>query len=489
MDNRRNLKIFVFLSTIILILYGVAGSFSVDAEESEDVVALENSDGFVIESEKVDGKMDLEEALGGNIDIEEGEIHGLKMTKKLNIDEEEAMIIIITSPGPIPVKDLKASLLDGTLPDFGGLCTPSEPDYACISDVTMTATEQSVSEINLPDATVKTCHESECDENDDILLEEDVQRMLEEKKDEMSTLKEINDQLDDDEDNLENIEDLIDKAADIEEEIKNETYKEQLEQSIITMIDLLTNAVAEEEDIDVDTLIEDGLNEFNFSDIDVKAIDVEELDLDELEFTAKEIVSNYGSFHELTTEFTDILEDISKAIDELEESVALKGESIVQIEDEENEMEEDLKQYADLIDEEVNTNENNESNSHKNEQENIDMKDLKERIENVKSDLEDDGEGFDELNETKDLYLEQLDEIENYISNLKDIFKELHLIYFEDIIDLDDTEDHDKNDQTGVDDSENENNTSEISVKTLADALKKQLKKIIDLILHLPIND
>src|SRR5699024_1703182 len=135
--------------------------------------------------------------------------------------------------------------------------------------------------------------------------------------------------------------------------------------------------------------------------------------------------------------FTDILEDISKAIDELEESVALKGESIVQIEDEENEMEEDLKQYADLIDEEVNTNENNESNSHKNEQENIDMKDLKERIENVKSDLEDDGEGFDELNETKDLYLEQLDEIENYISNLKDIFKELHLIYFEDIIDLD----------------------------------------------------
>src|SRR5699024_5001315 len=85
MDNRRNLKIFVFLSTIILILYGVAGSFSVDAEESEDVVALENSDDFVIESEKVDGKMDLEEALGGNIDIEEGEIHGLKITKKLNI--------------------------------------------------------------------------------------------------------------------------------------------------------------------------------------------------------------------------------------------------------------------------------------------------------------------------------------------------------------------------------------------------------------------
>src|SRR5699024_2031539 len=116
MKNKRNRNKLTFISLIFILSGGLIflplGNIPVFAEEeggseSEKTEEKANSGGFIIESNKVEGEMDILGALGGNVDIKEGIIEGLTITKSLDTgDERGPLIIRITSPGPVPIKDL-----------------------------------------------------------------------------------------------------------------------------------------------------------------------------------------------------------------------------------------------------------------------------------------------------------------------------------------------------------------------------------------------
>src|SRR5690625_5884850 len=75
--------------------------------EEEPSSEESHSGGFIIESDRVEGAMDLAEALGGNVEIEEGLITGLKITKILEVGEGEEPLVII-------IKDRKSTRLNSS---------------------------------------------------------------------------------------------------------------------------------------------------------------------------------------------------------------------------------------------------------------------------------------------------------------------------------------------------------------------------------------
>src|SRR5690625_1846075 len=90
MENKRKRNTLCYSSLIFVLICGLflqpIGTPVVHAEEepnSED----SHSGGFIIESERVEGDMDLAEALGGNIEIGDGLITGLTITKVVEVGE------------------------------------------------------------------------------------------------------------------------------------------------------------------------------------------------------------------------------------------------------------------------------------------------------------------------------------------------------------------------------------------------------------------
>ncbi len=150
--------IVLFLFTMWLMPFGETTIFSDEEQEKSN-----NSGGFVVESDRVEGYIDLIGSLFGKVNIAQGQIHGLKITKKLETNGSEPLIIKISSPGPIPISNLKAETIDGGMPELGGLClAEGNPTWLCLKDVKMVVDEQSVSAITLPNARIVTCYESEC---------------------------------------------------------------------------------------------------------------------------------------------------------------------------------------------------------------------------------------------------------------------------------------------------------------------------------------
>lgn len=144
-------------------------SFSAKAEEIEETT---EPTGFIVETERVEGKMDLLGALIGEVNIEVGTITGITITKILPTGEgQEPMIIQIKSPGPISVSNLEAKTLGGSFPEIGGICAPSRIDWVCLEDVKMVLSSQVVESINLPDASITTCFENMCPEETSALID------------------------------------------------------------------------------------------------------------------------------------------------------------------------------------------------------------------------------------------------------------------------------------------------------------------------------
>jgi hypothetical protein len=205
-----------------------------------------NSGGFIIETAKVDGEMDLIGALTGNITIYEGEIHGLTITKVIDRGKGlEPLVVRITSPGPIPVKNLHAQTMNHELPNIGGLCKPSKPGWICMENVVMNVEEQFVESIFLGDANVHTCYLSECgalpDYNPLISLEQ-LEEILNEDNDQSEDeLQEILDLIEEQEELSEQLEGLLGKVSDSLTELLNQDYIGQVLQIVMDVEHAITS--------------------------------------------------------------------------------------------------------------------------------------------------------------------------------------------------------------------------------------------------------
>ncbi|WP_449355325.1 hypothetical protein ACUL41_04380 [Virgibacillus natechei] len=451
MKNKRKLNKAVFLSLIFILVCGISpsitGTDSVYADEDADESG--NSGGFVIETDKVEGTMDPTEALEGLIDIGEGVIEGLTITKTLDMGEDQdSLIIKITSPGPIPVKDMYAETVEGTTPTIGGLCVSDTPGYLCLENVTMTVTGQEVDDISLPEAKIETCYESECDFSggEDPSNQAAVNSMLQKMEGQELTLREIQEGLAEDEKKLQELKELLEQATVKYEEI--ETY-DQLESLIPNVREILSEEIdtinegnpadtseeseneeaiedeevenAEEEGNAVEAEEDEEANESENAEEDEKPV---ENNLDELNDLTKDIGETYDSINETTDEFTKILDEAFELIQELEENISVKEEALAAFNEEVTEESSDEQQaetYASLIDESK-----EEGKGETNEGE-IDLSTLQETLDKSKSEIVSFKENAEELREKRNTILEEMEIVTDDIIDLKGMIKELDM--------------------------------------------------------------
>ena len=118
--------------------------------------------GFMVLSERVEGRIDLSGIFQGKIKVQEGFITGLQIQKILPTGKgTEPLHIIIRSPGPIEVENLEITLVDGLngLPKF---CVSNTPGWLCMENSEMNVSRQSAGKISLPEAEISVCFESQC---------------------------------------------------------------------------------------------------------------------------------------------------------------------------------------------------------------------------------------------------------------------------------------------------------------------------------------
>ncbi|WP_054753758.1 hypothetical protein [Piscibacillus salipiscarius] len=120
MKDRHQFHRLYKLSLIIVLIIGVLVPYF---SEQPAMASEENSgdSGFLIHSEKVEGEMNLLGAALGKIDIRSGTIEGLTIVSKLGTPSGP-MTTQITSEGPVPVKNLKATTAGHSFPEIGGFC-------------------------------------------------------------------------------------------------------------------------------------------------------------------------------------------------------------------------------------------------------------------------------------------------------------------------------------------------------------------------------
>jgi hypothetical protein len=200
---------------LILVLSSVFAPIGVIFANNSAQDTSGNSGGFIIETEKVDGAMDLIGALTGNISISEGNIYGLTITKVIERGEGlEPLVVRIKSPGPIPVSNLEAQTVNNELPNIGGLCKPGQLGWVCLENVVMNVEDQFVESISLANANIHTCYLSECGELPDynpMLSLEELEKILngEDDKEREELLQDILDLLDDQEEDLAQLKELL----------------------------------------------------------------------------------------------------------------------------------------------------------------------------------------------------------------------------------------------------------------------------------------
>lgn len=183
-----------------------------------------DSGGFVVFTERVEGAIDIGAILGGRVEISEGVIEGLTITKRLENTSEGPLVIKISSPGPIPVEDLKGDTVG--LPELGGLCFSDTFGWLCLENTTMTLTEQTAKSIALPNATVETCFEDECEDGG--------QRAgaMSEGKDKEKSVEEILEMIDGLNEQMATVRDLSEQAAELDQTIEKKGYVNSLAQLI-----------------------------------------------------------------------------------------------------------------------------------------------------------------------------------------------------------------------------------------------------------------
>lgn len=198
----------------------------------EELINEEHSGGFLVEIERIEGEIDMAEILNGIVDIPEGLIHGMTITKELTETEHGTLIIKIKTPGPVPIENLKATSI--ALPFFEVLCDSNHDGWLCMEKSRMTLSEQDVKSIDLPNVTVETCYEGQCESD----REEEIETMSfmhEEENgiEEIEThLQSVNTILGVVDEQLEHAQQSNDKIIDDEQESQVKQSLEQFEQSV-----------------------------------------------------------------------------------------------------------------------------------------------------------------------------------------------------------------------------------------------------------------
>lgn len=185
MKNKKKASGIVFLSLILIFIFGSIGTpLNFGTASAEQFLESDgHSGGFIIETEKVEGSMELLGTIAGRITIWDGSISGLIITKVLETGNgQDPLVIKIKSEGPIPVKNLTAQTVNNALPNIGGLCKPSKLGWLCMEDVVMQVEHQTVENIVLENAKIETCYVSECGplpEFTPMLSKEQLEELLE----------------------------------------------------------------------------------------------------------------------------------------------------------------------------------------------------------------------------------------------------------------------------------------------------------------------
>lgn len=422
MKNNQQFYKPVFLGIIFLFMCGcfitTIGIPDVFAEEGDGTEDSGNSGGFMIESEKVEGEMDVLGSLQGKINIEEGKIYGLTITKKLDMGKNQnAMIIKIKSPGPVPVKELESETIGGGPPSFSGLCAPSKIGWACLQDVKMTVPSQSVSDISLPDAKIETCYESECDAlpDESAVSKKDMQNMLEEMEEQQLTLQEIKDGLEEDKEQLKTIKELLDQATTAYKQMKEDGQPEKLEQSVDDISKLLNEQISAEEE--------------NKEELDEEFVE-------QFVVLTEQTGKDYTSLNETTTEFVKTLDEASKLVKELEEHIKLKENSLAKIEEEAKKQakDKDRKQAEDYAalkekaeessasneaDKKAKKTDGKETKASEEKEEAIVIPDLKEQLKAFKEEVQAENKRLRELKVKQEELIQWVDTITKSLTELK----------------------------------------------------------------------
>lgn len=431
-------------------LFTHIGTTHVYAEGEEDSGVPENSGGFIIESEKVEGAMDMLGALEGNIHIKEGVIHGLTITKTLDRGEEqEALIIKITSPGPIPVRDLKTSTINGGPPKFGGLCTSSNIDWVCLKNVKMKVPKQVVDKISLPNTTIETCFKSECDNipEDTSASKKEMQGMMKKMEEQQLTLNEMAKGLKEDKEKLQTIKELLKKINKSYEELEKDGHSEKLEQSLKMITQFLEGEITKEE---VVQFIEDNLDSKNKSEEAKQDEDTNKSDSvteNPIVSMSDEIGKAYSSYDKITSEFLNTLEKAIPLVKELEEGIQQKEDSLAAIKKENEKQASDVQQQEESVaalkekaesesskqDKETENESKSDGQSEKQNGNEIDLEDLKKDFDQFKKELKGIRESIDKLKEKEKSINKQMDTIANNITEIKAMIEESKVDYSKDV--------------------------------------------------------
>src|SRR5690625_2648181 len=449
MENKRKLNTLCYSSLIFVLLCGLflkpIGMPVVHAEE-EPSSEESHSGGFIIESDRVEGAMDLAEALGGNVEIEEGLITGLKITKVLEVGEgEEPLVIIIKSPGPIPIKELSAKTRGGGLPDFAGLCLdPIEVGWLCLEDVTMEVTSQSVEEIDLPNAEIESCYLSECE--DVGISEAEIEAFMANVEEEgtLLSLDEIKDGLEDDRELLKEIKKHMTDATETHEELEKEHDIEEMGgviDELTSVLEELYKGIGEDPEIAYETLDDIAVKdipEYTDGENGEDDIDVEE----KLANVVEETVEHVDSYETLSIEYVEIVEEAVEKMEELSERITEKEKSLEKIEKELVEEEEEMEaresdsnnEQAELLSELVEMDEeNNESDNEEtidpDAEDKIDIDEFKEELTEFKEEFTDFIEEMNQAKETLDDLVTLDEEIGKDFEGIMDQVSDLQVIY------------------------------------------------------------
>ncbi|WP_099159815.1 hypothetical protein [Virgibacillus ndiopensis] len=403
MKNKRKFNNFVFLSLVFIFVFGYLLAPLGKTSAAEDTG--KHSGGFIIETEKVDGAMDLLGALQGKITISEGNIYGLTITKIIDRGEKESFVIKITSPGPIPIENLHAETVGGNLPTIGGICKPGKLGWVCLKDVSMKVTEQTVASINLPNATVETCYQSECGPIPNFkstMSKEELQEKIKELEEQQSSLNEKRDGLEKDKQKLNKTKQLVTEAQEKHEEIRNGNQIEKLQKSVKTISDLLSNE------------------------------NHEELDFEKIISSIEALEPDYTSLSEATSVFKKTLGEAETSLEELKDSIKqtekqltalTTGESALS--DDEMKQVETYKLLLDKVEEQQSESGINKKTKEANHSKRVDVATLKEEVEKIKSEIESVTKNIEALVDAKDEIEGQLKTMQSTINKLKARFKEL----------------------------------------------------------------
>ncbi|WP_077328148.1 hypothetical protein [Virgibacillus siamensis] len=324
MKDQQFLKKGIFLGLILVLMLGLAATpiqlTTVHAAKN-NANDNDSNKGFLIQSEKVDGQMDLLGTLQGEVRIKEGIIHGLTIIKELDTGSGTPMMIKITSPGPVKVNNLYAETVNNSLPGIGGVCVPGKVGWLCLKNVVMKVTKQTAANISLPNATIKACYKGQCGGVPEYnpLSKEEIKKLLKDKNQEKDKLSKLNKDIEMDKQKLKTAGEILRKAEKSSENLEKGASAEELNKLTDDIRDLLEKEFPDD------------------AEPPQKLTDL-----------IKELEQGYKSFDQFAGTFISLIDEVSGMMEKLEQSIQQKQDKLKELAGNDYEKERQKKGQAEI---------------------------------------------------------------------------------------------------------------------------------------------